>query len=139
LEVTATPYSLYLQPADIQEPATGHAFQPVRPAFTKRVPIHAGYIGGEFYFDEAQTAGSVASFVHVAVSDAELAAMRQPGALTPADLLTAPGLLSLRRSLITFIVGGVMRRSDEAGLGRPERLFSFIVHLERLSVAVLAQ
>jgi hypothetical protein len=32
LEVTATPYSLYLQPADIQEPATGNLFQPIRPA-----------------------------------------------------------------------------------------------------------
>lgn len=131
LEVTATPYSLYLQPADIQEPATGHAFQPVRPAFTKRVPIHGRYIGGEFYFDEAQISGSVASFVHVPVSSAELASIRQPGALAPADLLTTPDLQSLRRSLITFVVGGVMRRVDEAGEGGPERLFSFIVHLER--------
>ena len=132
LEVTATPYSLYLQPADIQEPSTGRSFQPVRPAFTKRVPIHAGYIGGDFYFDEAEEPGSVASFVHVPVPDAELAAMRQPGTMAPADLMTAPGLQSLRRSLITFIVGGVMRRLDESGPDRPERLFSFIVHLERL-------
>jgi hypothetical protein len=112
LEVTATPYSLYLQPADIQEPATGQAFQPVRPSFTKRVPIHGGYIGGEFYFDEAQQAGSVASFVHVPVPDAELAAMRQPGAVAPASLMTAVGLQSLRRSLITFVVGGVMRAAN---------------------------
>jgi hypothetical protein len=132
LEVTATPYSLYLQPADIQEPATGQAFEAMRPAFTKRVPIHAGYIGGDFYFDQAQQPGSVASFVHVPVSDAELATMRQPGALNAADLLTAPGIQSLRRSIITFIVGGVIRRADEAGQGHPERLFSFIVHLERL-------
>jgi len=73
-----------LQPADIQEPATGQAFQPVRPAFTKRVPIHGGYIGGEFYFDEAQLPLSVASFVHVAVSDDELATM--------AESIAAPAL-----------------------------------------------
>lgn len=132
LEVTATPYSLYLQPADIQEPSTGQAFQAIRPAFTKRVPIHSGYIGGEFYFDEAQQAGSVASFVHVPVPDGELAAMRQPGAIASTDLLTSPNLESLRRSLITFVMGGVMLRADEYGTGRPERLFSFIVHLERL-------
>jgi hypothetical protein len=131
LEVTATPYSLYLQPADIEEPATGEAFQAVRPAFTKRVPIHGRYIGGDFYFDEAQQTGSVASFVHVPVSDIELATMRQPAAIDPADLLTAPGIQSLRRSIITFIVGGVMRRLDEPGTGAG-RLFSFIVHLERL-------
>jgi hypothetical protein len=132
LEVTATPYSLYLQPADIQEPATGQIFQPVRPAFTKRVPIHPRYIGGDFYFDEAQLHGSVASFVHVPVSNVELAAMRQPGALAPQDLLASPDIQALRRSVITFIVGGVMRQADEASSGRPERLFSFIVHLERL-------
>ena len=34
--------------------------------------------------------------------------------------------------LITFIVVGVMRGLDEAGSDQPERLFSFIVHLERL-------
>ena len=132
LEVTATPYSLYLQPVDIQEPSTGEAFEAVRPAFTKRVPIHPGYIGGDFYFDEAQRPGSAASFVHVPVPDAELAAMRQPRPLSPQDLLTAPAIQSLRRSLITFIVGGVMLRTDEAGQGLPERLLSFIVHLERL-------
>ena len=135
LEVTATPYSLYLQPADIREPATGQAFQAVRPAFTKRVPIHAGYIGGEFYFDEAQRPGSTASFVHVPVPDDELAAMRQPRGQAGEDLLTAPNLRSLRRSLITFILGGVLRILDDAGNGRPERLFSFIVHLERLKGA----
>jgi hypothetical protein len=132
LEVTATPYSLYLQPADIQEPATGQTVQAIRPAFTKRVPIHGNYVGGDFYFDAAQQRGSTASFVHVPVSDDELAAMRQPLLGATADLLVAPMLQSLRRSIITFIVGGVMRIADEARLDRPERLFSFIVHLERL-------
>lgn len=132
LEVTATPYSLYLQPADIEEPATGHAFEAVRPAFTKRVPIHAGYIGGDFYFDLARNAGSIASFVHVAVPDSELAAMRQPGQIAAANLLASPSLTSLRRAVITFVVGGVLRRIDEAAPTVPERLFSFIIHLERL-------
>ena len=132
LEVTATPYSLYLQPADIEEPATGQQFQAIRPAFTKRVPVHSGYIGGEFYFDDAQVAGSVASLVHVPVPDTELAGMRQPGFNPGGDFLTTPALRSLRRSLITFIVGGVMRHIDEADPTRPERLFSFIVHVERL-------
>lgn len=135
LEVTATPYSLYLQPADIQEPATGKSFQAVRPAFTKRIIPHGGYVGGEFYFDNAQNTGSVASYVHVPVSNAEIAGMRQPAQVATKVLLTTPTLQSLRRSIIAFVVGGVMRRLDEAGTGRPERLFSFIIHLERLRVA----
>src|ERR1051325_9523919 len=132
LEATATPYSLYLQPADITEPATGLNFESVRPTFTKRVPIHAGYIGGEVYFEEASRAGSTASYFHVPVDGAELAGMRQPGQVAEADLLTSDAIKSLRRSILTFVVGGVMRRLDELGVGGPERLFSFIIHLERV-------
>jgi hypothetical protein len=132
LEVTATPYALYLQPPDIEEPATGRAFKPTRPAFTKRVRPHAGYIGGEVYFDEARTPGSVASYIHVPVPAAELTGMRQLGAIDPATLLTSSAVKSLRRSLITFVVAGVMRHLDEAGSPDPERLFSYILHLERL-------
>jgi hypothetical protein len=129
LEVTATPYSLYLQPADIEEPSTGQPFQALRPAFTKQVQPHPGYIGGEFYFDQAQQAGSAASFVHVPVPETELATMRNPGRIARAYLLTTPVLQSLRRALITFIVAGVLRRIDEPD---SNTLFSFIVHLERL-------
>jgi hypothetical protein len=129
LEVTATPYSLYLQPADIEEPATGTAFRAIRPAFTKCVPIHKGYVGGEFYFDQAQNNGSVASFVHVPVPDTELAGMRQPAPIATDTLLTTPNLRSLRRSIITFIVGGILRHLDEVDPALPERLFSFIVHV----------
>jgi hypothetical protein len=132
LEVTATPYSLYLQPADIQVPAAGSPLPAIRPAFTKRVPVHSGYIGGEFYFDEAQQSGSVASFVHVPVPDAELAQMRQSMTVADDHLLDTPDLHSLRRALITFIIAGVLRHHDEAASDQPERLFSFIVHLERL-------
>ena len=132
LEVTATPYALYLQPADIEEPSSGRSFRPVRPAFTKRVPTHPGYIGGEVYFDKARILGSVASFIHVPVPSTELDGMRQMGAIDPKTLLTSPVVKSLRRSLLTFIVAGVMRRIDEAGSSDPERLFSYILHLERL-------
>jgi Z1 domain-containing protein len=132
LEVTATPYSLYLQPADIAEPATGQQFHRIRPAFTKLVPEHGGYVGGDFYFDRAQEPGHVASFIHVSVPDNELADMRQPVAVEQATLLTSANLTSLRRALVTFVVGGVMRRIDEMDSSRPERLYSFIVHLERL-------
>jgi hypothetical protein len=131
LEVTATPYSLYLQPADIEEPSTGQQYRALRPAFTKRVSIHKGYVGGDFYFDRARETGHVASFVHVSVPDVELNWMRRPSHIPDNQLLTTPQLEALRRSIITFIVGGVMLQHDE-GPGGSERLFSFIMHLERL-------
>lgn len=132
LEVTATPYALYLQPADIEEPSTGRTFNPTRPAFTKLVPTHSGYIGGEVYFDQARIRGSVAAFIHVPVPATELMGLRQLGTINPATLLTSAAVQSLRRSLITFVVAGVLRHNDESGSSEPERLFSYILHLERL-------
>ena len=49
LQVTATPYSLYLQPEDME--IRGEEFLPVRPAFTGLVPINEAYIGSNYYFD----------------------------------------------------------------------------------------
>ncbi|MDX6288954.1 MAG: hypothetical protein QOH42_753 [Blastocatellia bacterium] len=52
LQVTATPYSLYLQPTEI-EVANVLEFRPTRPAFTKLVPVPSDYVGGETYFGES--------------------------------------------------------------------------------------
>ena len=52
LQVTATPYSLYLQPADFI--VKGALFKPVRPAFTQLVPINSKYTGGDYYFSEEE-------------------------------------------------------------------------------------
>ena len=44
LQVTATPYSLYLQPTTLEDK---FEFLPKRPAFTVLLPIHKKYIGGK--------------------------------------------------------------------------------------------
>jgi hypothetical protein len=51
LQVTATPYSLYLQPTAI-EVANVVEFKPTRPAFTILVPLPGDDVGGETYFRE---------------------------------------------------------------------------------------
>lgn len=52
LQVTATPYSLYLQPEGYEAASTGgnFVFKPKKPAFTELLPIHGGYVGGDDYF-----------------------------------------------------------------------------------------
>jgi hypothetical protein len=43
LQVTATPYSLYLQPETYEVPPDGgYVFMPKKPAFTELLPIHSG-------------------------------------------------------------------------------------------------
>jgi hypothetical protein len=137
LMVTATPYALYLQPEEIQIPATQQVFQPIRPAFTELVPQHGAYIGGEFYFEQSQVPGTVASFLHVEVDPTELAVLRTPNSpqLNLADVLTSGSIEALRRSIITFLVGGTVRRWQQQQAGQPPKRYSFIVHTETRNAA----
>ena len=52
LQVTATPYSLLLQPNGEIPLSNGYA-SPFKPRFVSEVPIHDQYIGGKQYFEEA--------------------------------------------------------------------------------------
>ncbi len=132
LQVTATPYALYLQPDEIVLPANGMVFRPIRPAFTELVPIHPNYIGGEFYFDESQDPTSVASLLHVQVDPNELQILKRPdrSRFRIEDSLTSDAVTAIRRAIVCFLVGGWVRRwqqrRDEV---RVER-YSFIVHTE---------
>jgi hypothetical protein len=68
LQVTATPYSLYLQPRDEFE-LNEVVYQPIKPAFTSIVPIHEKYIGGQQYFEESLDTESPFSHLHIQVPD----------------------------------------------------------------------
>ncbi|MBK7072931.1 MAG: hypothetical protein IPH44_11570 [Myxococcales bacterium] len=137
LQVTATPYSLYLQPdGDIEVPPNG-LFLPVRPAFTELVPVHGGYIGGEYYFEQSLVAGSVASYLHVEVSEAEMEVLKEndPATFDIDECLASQAIESLRRSIVTFVVGAWIRRWQERHDHRPPQRYSFIVHTETTKTA----
>lgn len=53
LQVTATPYSLYLQPDGYVQLENGKA-TPFKPRFTTLLPVHDKYVGGQQYFIEAR-------------------------------------------------------------------------------------
>ena len=72
LQVTATPYSLYLQPEDLKIEDSIRTFKPVKPAFTELVPVPNAYIGGDYYFEESEDKNSVASHIYEPISTDEL-------------------------------------------------------------------
>ena len=127
LQVTATPYSLYLQPDTMTIPATQQTFLPVKPAFTRLVPIHDKYIGGDYYFEESLEADSVASYLHVPVDPNELAVLKNEDRrrFKIEDALTSPAIAALRRAIVTFIVGGYIRQWQEAKVGKLRPKFEF--------------
>ena len=133
LQVTATPYSLYLQPDDIV--IHGIEFKPIRPAFTQLVPVHENYVGGDVYFpdepgdDEEPT---MASFINVSVTDEELRVLKKKDLrrVKLNDLLASTGIVGLRRALATFAVGTAIRQIQDEEAGNDARFFSFLVHTE---------
>lgn len=127
LQVTATPYALYLQPSELK--INGIAFRPVRPAFTELVPVHANYIGSDYYFESSQDEDSLASFLYYPLTNDELVALRGENKNIRFDKngnITSDAIQGLRSAIYNFLVGTCIRRlQDNKG-----REFSFLVHTE---------
>ncbi|MFC1955421.1 hypothetical protein ACFLWZ_02635 [Chloroflexota bacterium] len=134
LQVTATPYSLYLQPDDINVNPNSLVFKPVKPAFTENLPTYNGYIGGSFYFEESKGKNSLASFSYEPIPDAELSVLKSEDrrVFKLEDVMSSRKINALRKAIVTFIVGACIRRLQERKRGRRESgyKYSFVVHTE---------
>lgn len=134
LQVTATPYSLYLQPPKIS--VKGIAFKPIRPSFTVLVPVNPHYIGSDYYFQDSQDNNdkkSLASYLHEPVDQNELTVLRKKDLrrVKLAEVLTSDAITSLRDAICNFMVGGCIRRLQEKRNGSTTlRKYSFLVHTE---------
>lgn len=135
LQVTATPYSLYLQPTEV-EVANVLTFQPTRPAFTELVPVPPEYVGGETYFGEQARADAdtLESLIHHNVDSRELERLkkRDGRSYKTEEILTTDLFKGFRHAIVTFIVGGCIQRINGIAAGKnPKRLrYSFLVHSE---------
>ena len=135
LQVTATPYSLYLQPNEI-DVANVVEFKPTRPAFTKLVPVPPEYVGGETYFGESSRSvdDTLESLIHHPVDHNEFERLKKHDARSfkLEDVLTAKQIEGYRTAIINFIVGGCMLRINGIKAGaKPKKLrYSFLLHSE---------
>ncbi|WP_088549174.1 Z1 domain-containing protein [Paenibacillus aquistagni] len=133
LQVTATPYSLYLQPENIKIDGSSKTFTPIKPAFTELVPVHKGYIGGDYYFEESEDKDSVATYIYQPILEDELVVLKKSDRrkFKIEEALTSKKIVSLRSAIVNFIVGGVIRRLQEQNKGERLKKYSFIVHTEQ--------
>ncbi|WP_281659188.1 Z1 domain-containing protein [Halobacillus sp. Cin3] len=132
LQVTATPYSLYLQPEDMTI-HKGKVFEPIRPSFTELVPVHNRYIGGEVYFEMSEKEDHLASYLFHEVNEKELEVMKKmDGRRVKMDqLLEQKNISNIRMAVVNFIVGASIRRCQQRLKGKREEKYSFIIHTER--------
>lgn len=130
LQVTATPYALYLQPEDYEASSTAkEVFYPKRPAFTELLPIHAEYVGGEHYFG-GHGLDSPNAYLYVEVAEAEHDALRSnDGRTIRSDRLwTSDNIRILRRSLIAFLLGVAVRRHQQQSQELTPKKYAMIIH-----------
>lgn len=147
LQVTATPYSLYLQPEELE--LNQEEYAPQRPAFTNILYPHAAYIGGEYYFEKSMDLTSPASFLHITVEIDELNTLnfhretrkRDYDARLKANILNTDKLLGFRNSIFNYLVGGTIRQIQETDddLWTKPYHSAFLMHTSQLQKVHKAQ
>jgi len=130
LQVTATPYSLYLQPESYgAEGEEGYVFKPKKPAFTELLPIHSGYVGGDDYFLAPQENDPRSSLVVDVQRDEQDALRREDQRrIRPERVLDSPNTRGLVRAIITFVLAACLRRWQQAEAGEKKRKYAMIIH-----------
>jgi len=130
LQVTATPYSLYLQPETIS--IKDIEFRPIRPAFTELVPVHENYIGSDYYFSENIQDENLSKYLYQPVKNEELLALRKRDyrKIKIEKILTCNIVKTLRSALCNFVVGGCIRRLQAEEKSETPKKFSFLIHTD---------
>ena len=131
LQVTATPYSLYLQPESYEDANNpgDFVFKPKRPAFTEVLPIHSGYVGGDHYFGAFEDDDPRSKLI-VEVGEQEQNALRKPDQrrISRDRVLQNPNTTGLRRAITTFVVAGGVRQWQQREVGEREKKYSMVIH-----------
>ncbi|HEV3156685.1 MAG TPA: Z1 domain-containing protein [Candidatus Baltobacteraceae bacterium] len=133
LEVTATPYSLYLQPEEGMVANGIPIMRPRKPRFTVVLPTHDAYVGGEYYFERSLDETSPASYFYEEISPSERDILKRPDrrSFRIEEALVSPKIAVLRRAIMNFIVGVTVRRLQQTATGEPPQKYSFVVHTEQ--------
>lgn len=133
LQVTATPYSLYLQPEEEIVPAGTSLFKPKRPAFTVLLPSHGKYVGGDEYFEKSADSESPAFFFFTEVPLAERDALKKEDRrrFEIGKVLTEKNTAVLRDAIVAFLVGGTIRRLQQHASNQRAQKYSFLFHTEQ--------
>lgn len=130
IQVTATPYSLYLQPETINL-GGDKDIKPVKPATTVLVPYGDEYIGGEYYFDEEKNPLNKYLFYSIDDSELEIIKNSDRRKFKEEETFISPKVEGIRTAVINFIIAGCIRIIQNGWKPRGSKnKFSFIIHTE---------
>ena len=131
VQVTATPYALYLQP----EFENMDKIEPIKPQKTVLVPPGEGYVGGRHYFIDSQQEDNCAQFLFQKVSPEEheiVSIIKRKGKKSKINdrrsfkeeniLVNKNTLPVFKRGIINFFVGAIVLRE------KSNKHCSFVIH-----------
>lgn len=129
LQVTATPYALYLQPDAYAQALNDFVFFPKKPAFTVLLPIHGGYVGGDDYFGNFDETDA-RFYLYREVPEAEQDALRSADGRTIREdrIWTSTNIKVLRESIMTFLLAVVVRRFQQKRQEKRLGKYAMIIH-----------
>ncbi len=128
LQVTATPYSLYLQPDGCLNLSGGGTAMPFKPRFTCLLPIYPEYVGGKQYFSDSKNLKSMYSNLYRNLSEKCREAITKIDKRYIHNATTSPSLVELRYAMMGYFMATAIRRIQENN--RADYLSSCIVHVE---------
>jgi hypothetical protein len=146
LQVTATPYALYLQPNEIAT-ASG-IYKPVRPKFTEILEAYPGYVGGKVYFEDSEDIDNPAYHIHIQATpnDVDTLKSKKQDLRIEKNVATTDRLPVFRNSIEKFLVAVAIRRAQEINSEKNKVLenyqlskYSFIFHLDTAKTKMVWQ
>lgn len=113
LQVTATPYSLLLQPEG-QLNLNNGTLEPFKPRFISVVPVHDKYIGAKQYFEESKNLDSMYSCLYNGVSPKGMQVLYRANRHYLTDKgRESPNLFELECAICNYLMSTAVRRIQE--------------------------
>ena len=128
LQVTATPYCLYLQPQG-ELNLNGNIVKPFKPRFTSLVPIHSRYIGGKEYFEDSKDPDSMYSHLFHQVDEKCIDVLGHEDKRYLKNPISSGNIYGLTYAIISYFMATAIRRIQKKEEGKDYKS-SALIHVE---------
>lgn len=129
LQVTATPYCLYLQPQG-ELNLNGNVVKPFKPRFTTLVPIHDRYIGGREYFELSKNPESMYSHLFHQVDQKCIDVLGHEDQRYLRNSVSSVNVYDLTMALVYYFMGTAVRRIQVRDTEHKNYVTSALIHVE---------
>jgi cell fate (sporulation/competence/biofilm development) regulator YlbF (YheA/YmcA/DUF963 family) len=129
LQVTATPYCLYLQPQG-ELNLNGNIIKPFKPRFTSLVPIHSAYVGGKQYFEDSQNPESMYNHLFHQVEQKCIDVLGHEDKRYLTNSIASTNIYGLTYSLVSYFMATAIRRIQIRETENKSYKTSALIHVE---------